>query len=390
MDQLTLQLNSLLEQAVERGEVAGANLLVLKNGEELAYTQAGFAVKEQGIPYSRDTIARLYSMTKPVTAAAAMLLAERGALDLGQNLGDILPAFRDPQVWEDGKKVPARRAILVHDLLSMTSGIPYPGTDDAGARAAEVFDDAVQRLHGDNPMTSRELADRLGEGGLTFHPGDRWMYGSSADVLGAVIEEVSGMPFGEFLKKELFVPLGMKDTAFYVPKDKQHRLAETYEQTPEGVKRYETYNLAIDYGMDKAPAFESGGAGLVSTIDDYAKFAAMLLNGGRHGDQQILQPRTVEFMTRGKMTPWQLESLWRTWESMYGYGYSNLMRIMEEPGMAHFQTWKGEYGWDGWLGCYFCNSPENKVTVLMTCQRRDAGTMVLTRRLRNVIAAHLK
>lgn len=390
MTQLTNRLKGLLDQAVEQGQVAGANLLVLKNGQELAYAESGWAVKEQDIPYRRDTIARLYSMTKPITAAAAMILVERGQLDLGQSVGDILPAFRDPKVWEDGKKVPARRNILIHDLLSMTSGIPYPGGDDAGQQAARVFDEAVQRLHGKTPMTTRELADRLGAGGLTFHPGDQWMYGSSADVLGAVIEEVSGMPFGEFLQKELFGPLGMEDTAFWVPKDKQHRLAETYEQTEQGVKPYETYNLAIDYPMDCAPAFESGGAGLVSTLDDYAKFAAMLLNGGRWEDKQILNEKTVEFMTRAKMTPWQQESVWRSWESLYGYGYSNLMRIMEEPGMAHFQTWKGEYGWDGWLGCYFCNSPENKVTILMTCQRRDSGTMVLTRRIRNVIAAHIE
>lgn len=387
--ELQKKLNRLLAQAVENGEIAGGNLLILRHGKKLAYCEAGLADVEKGIPYTRDTIARLYSMSKPVTAVAAMILVERGQLDIGQSLGDILPAYRNIQVWEAGERVPARRNILIHDLLSMTSGIPYPGVDDAGQGAAAVFDEAVSRLYGDDPMTTRELADRLAQGGLSFHPGDQWMYGSSADVLGAAVEAVSGMPFSQFLETELFAPLGMLDTGFYVPANKRHRLAETYEQTQDGMKWYPTRNLAIRYEMDVPPAFESGGAGLVSTLDDYAKFAGMLLSGGCWEGKRILSQASVDFLTHAKLTPWQQESLWRSWESLYGYGYSNLMRIMKEPGMANFHTWKGEYGWDGWLGCYFCNSPENGITILFSCQKRDAGTMVLTRCIRNVLAANL-
>lgn len=385
MCELTEKIHTLLETAIVSHEIAGANLLILKDGEELLYTQAGFANMEQGRPYSRDTISRLYSMTKPITAAAAMILVERGVLDLGKSLGDILPAYRDMQVWVNGEKTAARRNIIVKDLLNMTSGLSYPGMDASGQEAARVFEEIDSRLYGESPLTTMEIAEKLGHCGLAFHPGEKWMYGTSADILGAVIEQVSGVKFGEFLQKELFAPLGMTDTGFYVPGEKQPRLAEAYECIPGGMARYVTNNLGIAYTMHRPPAFESGGAGLVSTIDDYAKFAAMLMRGG----QGILSPYTVHLLTTGCLTDWQRESCQRSWESMMGLTYGNLMRHLLEPGAAVYHGWAGEYGWDGWLGCYFCNSPVNGITVLMTCQRRDAGTMEITRKLRNVIAANL-
>ena len=385
MNSLSEQLLELLKQAVSAAQVAGANILVLKDGREIAYAEAGAADVEQGKPFRRDTIARIYSMTKPITSAAAMILMERGLLDLGQSVGEILPRFRNMQVWESDRKVPARKSTLVKDLLNMTSGLAYPGEDAAGREVAAVFEEIDRKLYSNAPLNTMEIVQRLGSCALAFHPGEKWMYGTSADILGAVIEKVSGKRFGTFLKDELFTPLGMGDTAFYVPKEKHHRLAEVYEQKDDGMIRCVTNNLGIRYTQDVPPAFESGGAGLVSTIDDYAKFARMLLSEG--GD--ILKPATVRYMTTGKLLPWQQESLWRSWDSMAGYGYGNLMRIMEEPGMALCSTWKGEYGWDGWLGTYFCNCPENGVTILMFCQRKDAGTMELTRKVRNVIAANL-
>ncbi len=385
MEMLREKLHSLLMSAITAGQLAGGNILVLKDGKELLYTQAGHADVGAGKPYARDTIVRLYSMTKPVTAAAAMILLERGVLDLGMPVGDILPAYRELQVWEGGRKVPARRNLLVKDLLNMTSGLSYPGPDPSGQEAARIYEEACRRLYGDDPMTTRELADRFGRCGLAFHPGDRWMYGTSADVLGAVIETLSGMRFGEFLQKELFGPLGMVDTAFYVPQEKRHRLAEIYEAAPGGATRFQTDNLGICYTLHRPPAFESGGAGLVSTIDDYARFASMLLSGG----QGIMTPGTVSFLTAGCLTDWQRDTCCQCWESMRGQTYGNLMRHLVEPGAAMYHGWQGEYGWDGWLGTYFNNSPANGITVLMTCQRKDAGTMELTRKLRNVLSAYL-
>ena len=382
------QIDQLLKKAVEDGEAAGVNLLVLQDGKEVLYSQAGYADIEEERLYQRDTIVRLYSMTKPITGAAAMLLLERGELDLGQPVEEILPGFCNQMVWEDGRKVPVRRKMVVKDLLSMTSGLPYPYDMEHPASMAvqAIFDEIDAKLYGECPMDTVEIANRLGQCGLAFHPGDSWQYGTSADVLGAVIECVSGKKFGVFLQEEFFEPLGMADTGFYVPPEKQARLAAVYEKTKQGLKLCPTNRLGMMYRREKPAVFESGGAGLVSTLDDYARFAGMLMEHGSYQDRQILLPESVKFFTTSGLTPWQKEALWRSWDGLAGYSYGNLMRIMEEPGLAYYQTWKGEYGWDGWLGTYFCNSPANRTTILMSFQRTDAGITTLTRRVRNILA----
>jgi CubicO group peptidase (beta-lactamase class C family) len=377
----------ILQEAVQTQEVAGANLLVIKDGKEICYSEAGYADVDSGKKYTRDTIFRLYSMTKPITAAAAMLLMERGILDIGKPVEEILPGFAEQFVWEGNQKVPVRRKMVVKDLLSMTSGLTYGGDTGnmSSVKTQELFDEIDSKLYGEHPLGTVEIANRLGQCGLAFHPGDDWRYGTSADVLGAVIECVTGKSFGSVLREEFFEPLGMEDTGFYVPQEKQHRLASVYEQTAEGLKFCPTNHLGIMYTQEKAPAFESGGAGLVSTLDDYARFAEMLQNGGSWQGRQILSPATVDYFISGKLMPWQQESMWRGWDTLSGYSYGNLMRVMQEPGMAYFKTWKGEYGWDGWLGAYFCNSPLNKTTILLSYQKKDSGTIELTRKIRNVL-----
>lgn len=383
MEHLSEGLEKVLQQAIDNGELAGANVLVIQGDRELAYAQCGYRDVATEKPFQRDTICRIYSMSKPVTAVAAMLLVERGLLDLGSSVGEYLPAFQNMQVWENGKKVPARRNVLIKDLLNMTSGISYPGEDASGQEVARVFEEQEARPYGEDAMTTQEWAEKIGQCALAFHPGDAWMYGSSADVLGAVIERISGMSLSEFMEKEIFAPLGMEDTGFYVPEEKRERLATVYEQTKEGCRPYPTHNLGIDYLMERLPAFQSGGAGLCSTIEDYKKLALSLRGYGR----QILRPETIAHMTKGGLSPWQQESVWRSWESMAGHDYGNLLRVMKVPAMAMFNGWQGEYGWDGWLGTYFCNSPKNDVTILMFTQRSDAGIMPVTRKLRNVITS---
>lgn len=207
--------------------------------------------------------------------------------------------------------------------------------------------------------------------------------------MGAVIEAASGMRFGEFLQKEFFEPLGMKDTDFYVPKEKQGRLVKVYEKTPEGLVCYCGNHLAIKNSGDTLPAFESGGAGLFSTLDDYAKFAEMLLGQGSYKGKQILSPQTVRSLTGGKLMPWQQTVLESTWDGLSGYTYGNFMRVAAEPAWTLMRTSVGEYGWDGWLGAYFCNSPADRLTMLLTIQLKDAGTTELTRRIKNVVWSSL-
>ena len=392
--ELQKKLQTLMQEAVDTCQVAGVNLLVYQDGKEIFYGEVGYADREEKKPISRDTIFRLYSQSKPVTAACAMKLMEEGKLDLYQCLGEFYPPFWDALVAEPGKALQkANGTVTVHDLLRMTSGIPYPDDQTpAGMASCKVFDEACARLHTDNGMTTQEFAEKMAKNPLAFHPGEKWAYGASADILGAVIEKASGKRFGEYLKEAILEPLGMTDTAFYVPKEKQDRLAKTYETYWENGKAdmrlYTGDNLAINNYMDKAPAFESGGAGLASTLDDYMKFAQMLLQKGTYEGKQILKPATVEYMTGGALLDRQ-QACYENWVGLNGFTYSNLMRICHRPSQAGMLAREGEYGWDGWLGMYFANLPKEKITILMGTQKKDSGTFGLTRKLRNVLLSDL-
>lgn len=387
-------LKETLKISIENCEVAGANLLVVKDGKEIIYVQEGMADRETGRKIERDTIFRMYSQTKPVTAVAAMMLMERGLLDFYAPVSEFLPSFAQMCVAKGGERIQCTRQILVNDLLNMTSGLVYPdeGTE-AGRAADKVFQEVCSRLHSKEPMTTRELVDKLSVCPLSFEPGSSWAYGTSADVLGAVIEVVSGKRLSEFMREEIFEPLGMKDTAFWVPKEKQGRLAKSYEtvEKENGGKELVLYtgdNLAVRNDMAVPPAYEAGGAGLVSTLDDYSRFAAMLLNEGSLDGVQILKPKTVEFFRSGELLPAQQDSF-RNWVGLEGYSYGNLMRVCKNPPRSGMMTRKGEYGWDGWLGAYFANFPEEKMTILMGTQKKDGGTFGLTRKLRNVILSRV-
>ncbi|WP_150271384.1 serine hydrolase domain-containing protein [Paenibacillus tepidiphilus] len=386
---ITKQIERTLRASIDNNEIAGANFMIIKDGNEVFYHEDGFADLAAKRPIARDSIFRLYSMTKPVTAAAVMLLLERGEIDLFDPVSRYIPGFRNQQVERSGELVPAGREVNIHDLLNMTSGLTYGGTDQAGQHADALFRELGSRLSGDKPMSTMEFADRLGQGPLSFEPGSSWQYGTSADVLGAVVEAVSGMRYGQFLLQEIFAPLGMQDTGFWLPEERRARLVKTYQDDGAGgLKLFTESHLGIAHQMDREPAFESGGAGLASTIDDAAKFTTMLMNQGRYEGGQLLKPRTVQFMTSAALSARQQQGF-DTWHSLCGHSYGNQMRIMTEPGKAGLIGGRGEYGWDGWLGAYFSNSPEDRLTVLFMIQKKDAGTLPVTRKLRNIVFSSL-
>ena len=391
---LESQVLEVMQKAVDSSLVAGVNLLVEQGEKEILYCQAGLADRESEKPIQRDTIYRLYSQSKPVTATAAMILMERGEIDLCQTVGEILPSYRNMKVFQaDGKARPAEKPLLIHNLLGMTSGLSYPdAVTPSGKMVAVIYEEACNRLGTDNEMSTVELADRLAEVPLAYEPGTSWQYGTSADVLGAVVEKVSGKKLADFMADEIFKPLGMKDTAFWVPAEKQHRLAKVYETVcNDGAMDmipYPGHNLAIYNSLDHEPAYAAGGAGLASTLDDYMKFARMLRNHGRYEGGQLLKPKTVEFMTGADLMPCQQVSF-DNWIGLSGFSYGNLMRICKRPGQAGMIASEGEYGWDGWLGMYFANFPKEDLTILMGTQKRDSGTFSLTRKLRNLVLSSL-
>ncbi len=383
---LNEQLTACLEKAVANHEAAGINLLVLRDGEELCYAQAGSADLKSGRRVARDSIFRLYSQTKPITAAAVMILADRGEIDLMDGVDRYLPGFANPRVVHaDGSVTPALRAPWILELLTMTAGLCYPDADPAGQYAARVFEEDQEQIRAGGGMGTVEFCNRLGEQPLAFEPGTAWRYSSCADILGAVVEAVSGKPFGQFLKDEIFDPLGMKDTDFWVPEEKRDRLVTCYRRVPGGLEEFTSPHLAVGI-YDRPPAFESGGAGLVSTLDDYAKFGAMLLREGRFEDRRILSPAAVKFMTAPRLTPEVRRGLW---DSLCGYNYGCLVRVCDRPGSCAIFNEEGEYGWDGWLGTYFANIPSQKITFLLCQNAPDTGTAGITRKCRNLLAAKL-
>ena len=199
-------------------------------------------------------------------------------------------------------------------------------------------------------MDTATFCNRLGEQPLAFMPGTGWRYGTGADVLGAVIEKASGKRFGQFLKEELFDPLGMADTDFRVLPEKADRLVTCYQRTEAGLVPFTGMHLAVGR-YDRPPAFESGGAGLVSTLEDYSRFATMLMNGGIWQGKRILSETAVRYMTSSRLNGDVRRKLW---DSLGGYNYGCLVRVCDRPGeCSHFAA-EHEYGWDGWLGTPIC------------------------------------
>ena len=400
-------IKNVLDEYIDKDEISGASVLVRspKLRERYVRVDRGLADRTSGRPYDKDTIIRLYSMSKPVTSAAVMILIERGLLDRLEFVKDFMPSFGEQYFYDEkGEKKKVSRDMTIGDLLDMTGGLSYPDEETpAGIEAGKLFDRIVEKLDTPEEMNTFEVAEEIGKLTLAFDPGSAYRYSTSADVLGAVIEKKTGMKFSEFLKEELFKPLEMGDTGFYVPEDKQSRLARTYvakrhrdtglksnEQpiSDDGTFEYKGSFLGIKNRMETAPRFESGGAGLASTLEDYMKFAEMLENKGTYKGKRILSPETVRFMTERKSRGPIIDGFHDAF-GLYGFTYSNLLRVCEEPGHGDTIMAPGEYGWDGWPGPYFANIPSKNATILVAMQMTEFGTFSLTHKLINIIMSNI-
>lgn len=383
MNALEQKITDVLQRAVDHQEAAGYTVLIRQHGEQIAYAQAGHADRETQRPVARDSIFRLYSQSKPVTAVAVMMLIERGLLDAMDPVSDFLPGFANQQVWTPDGLVPAKRPVQIMDLLGMTAGLCYPGTDDVpGLAATKLFEQNAEAMANGSGMNTVEFANAIGELPLAFQPGSTFRYSTCADVLGAVVEVISGKPFARFLQEEIFTPLGMKDTGFWVPIEKQDRLVTCYAGETGTLVPYHQQHLCVGDYTSKEPLFASGGAGLVSTLDDYARFAQMLLNKGTLDGVKLLSPATVDWLLQPQL-------MLADWEKLPGHGYGKLLRVCVDPGQALGLAVKGEYGWDGWLGTYFANFPDQDVTMLLFQNLTNAGTTACARKVRNVVLSTL-
>jgi|SRR5882724_13429364 len=369
---------------VERG-MPGLVTLVSRRGEThveaVGMKAAGGPGAAGNGPMRRDTIFRIASMSKPIAAAAAMILVEECKLRLDDPVDSLLPELANRKVLRrlDGPledTVPARRPISVRDLLTFRLGL---GMIMAPPDSMPIQKALGERALGQGPpapdttAAPDEWMRRLGTLPLMHQPGERWMYHTGSDVLGVLITRVVGRPLETFLRDRLFEPLGMKDTAFTVPAAKLDRLATSYlsDPTTGGVTLYD----AAEGGQwSRPPAFPSGGGGLVSTVDDYLAFAQMLLGGGRHGGERILSRLSVEAMTTDQLTPAQKaasDDLASGFFDSHGWGFGVAVATRRVDGA----TVPGQYGWDGGLGTSWRSDPkEEMVGILMTQRAWESPT----------------
>ena len=364
------RLTRTLARHVEDGRLAGVASLVARDGEVVHFAATGLRDREQNLPLTRDTIFRIYSMTKPIASVAAMILVERGELLLGDPVSKYIPELAGMKVLRTPDSplddvVPSPREMTVRDLLTHTSGLAssLPGIGTPKAIEAAY---AARDLRGSQTkLAPDEWIRRLAAVPLVHPPGTKFLYGASTDVLGLLVAVVSGKPLGVFLRDEIFEPLGMRDTAFSVPPEKQSRFAVSYGPLPEGgIARVD---IPDPQHYLQPPAFESGAGGLVSTIDDYLRFSEMLRRGGELDGVRILSRKSIELMTVNHLTPSERDvpMLARGFPGQgFGLGFSVLESIA--PGQTLGSI--GQYGWGGAAGTYFWVDPEEALVVILMIQ----------------------
>lgn len=384
------KIQSVLDEMTSTFYTPGINCLVLKDGKEVGYFESGYSDYEAKKPINRNSLFRLYSMSKTVTSVATFILIERGMIDLFDNVSTYLPGFKSPSIISDNGKITAStREVRIYDLLSMSSGIPYPSDTASGKAIGTITDELISKMDTDDAISTVDFANLIGKCPLAFEPGSHFMYGFSADILGAIIEVASGQRYSDFLDENIFKPLGMLDTGFYVPENKQDRLTKVYTSKNDSLELYTYPNLGVSNHMKKLPAFESGGAGLCSQIDDFVPFTQMLLNGGIYNGVRILSSTSVKAISSHHLENHLQNDFDRDWQHLAGYSYGNLMRVMINSDHAMTLGCNGEFGWDGWLGTYVAMDPINNLTILLMQQRFDTGTTEYTRKIKNIIYSAL-
>ena len=362
------RMHEIMARHVESGSMPGLVALVSRHGEVHLDVIGNVAIG--GAPMQHDTIFRIASMTKPVTAAAAMILVEECRLRLDDPVDELLPELADRRVLrsiesEIDDTVPARRAITLRDLLTFRLGYGaimvfpdrYPiqkAITEAGIAPGPVFPS----------FPPDDLMRRYGKLPLIHQPGERWLYNAGSEILGVLIARAAGTTLGEFLHERIFEPLGMKDTAFHVPRSKLDRFATTYVRDRE-TRQLKVFDDPVTGKFSSPPVFENAGAGLVSTAEDFNAFAQMMLNGGRLGSTRILSRLSVELMTTDQIAPEQKlgSELFFNDNRGWGFGLSVFTR------RDHLHNVPGRFGWDGGYGTSWYSDPKEQLTGILLTQR---------------------
>jgi CubicO group peptidase (beta-lactamase class C family) len=367
-------IRSVMNRHVAEKRIPGASGLIARRGK-IAYQETfGMADVEAGKPMRMDTIHRIYSMTKPITSVAVMLLYEEGKFQLNDPVAKYLPEFakmqvgaqeKDPQTGELTLKTSlAKRPITIRDLLRHTAGLTY------GVFGDTLVDREYRKARILGQSNLAEFVTQLSAIPLMYEPGTRWHYSVSVDVLGRLVEVLSGKPFDQFLQERIFTPLDMKDTGFTVPADKKDRLATLYTRTKEGKLQpaliCSTRQECIEKFPNAVPSFlqsigmQSGGGGLVSTAYDYLRFCQMMLNQGQYNGKRLLSRKTVQLMSS--------DSLGTIPGMGPGYGFGLGFQVSKAPSEAGMMGSPGEYNWGGAAGTRFWIDPQEELIGIFMIQ----------------------
>ena len=383
------QLPDFMTQLVDEGRVAGGVTIFACDGKILSFEAVGFADRENRLPMKKDTIFRIASMSKPITAVAVLKLVDDGKLKLDDPLHKYIPSFKSPVVISSSEPLttrPAAQPITIRHLLTCTSGLGYPFSRHIGPlfRKHQITAGCLT-----SELTLAQMVDRLSAIPLLFSPGDGWEYGMSLDVLGRVVEVTSGKPFDEFCREEVFEPIGMEDTHFRVPEGKFHRLAAAYVPEKRGgirrLKDKEEFDdgldiISADYPYSERHKCLSGGGGLCSTASDFMKFSQMLVSGGRVEGKRFLSEKLVEAMVSNQIGHRRSPLL----SSKYGFG------VGVTPGddeTVHHNL-RDTFIWAGSWSCHFRVSKTRQWILVTMSQKNwtDDTTPVWIRRFDSLAA----
>lgn len=351
-----------MQSYIDQDKLAGTLTLVAKDGEIVYLNAQGMQDKAAATPMREDTLFRLYSMTKPVTAVAAMKLWEQGKFHMFDPIAKYLPEFAKMKVYVSGSGADmvledAKTPIRIIDLFMHTSGLSY------GFTGSEV-DKMYQQLFAKPEQLTRDnILAKLTQLPLVHQPGTAWNYGVSTDIIGFLVEKISGQKLGEYMQDNIFSPLGMSDTGFYVASDKLDRLSQIYTVDGKTGKTVIMPDGPIgDFKTD--PEIHNAGGGLVSSMQDYYTFAQMLLNGGEINGVRILGSKTVEYLTSNHLP----NNLVPYNNTAPGNGYALAMSVTVDPQMSGFMSSKGSYGWGGMASTFFRVDPKEQIIMISMAQ----------------------
>ncbi|MGI9369080.1 MAG: serine hydrolase domain-containing protein [Ruegeria sp.] len=385
---------------VENRKYAGCSFLLVQSDNEVFFHATGQRSVENNLPFLRDTLTRIYSMTKPVTTVALMMLAEQGHFHLEAPVADFIPEFQNPFALVPGAtridQVEEASPPTIHQLLTHTSGLSYPFNPGVLSKKMDERDLMFKSDHG--PLAGK--VSELAQLPLAFQPGSRWEYSVGIDVIGRVIEVISGQSLDRFMQQEIFDPLGMTETSFSLPNGCQDRFASLYTPLSGDAMALnaaksggDTLRLVEEAGnspFENATMF-SGGGGLVSTIDDYSRFAAMLRNGGRGHDKQLLGPATLDFMMRNHL-PGDIASMGPqsfAEQPMDGMGFGLGGAVVLDPARARTPGSVGDFSWGGMASTFFWIDRQHDFHAIFFTQLSPSSSYPSRSELKSLVQAAL-